>query len=225
MNGDGTGAWDVLDWTSNLGSATISRRWRIASRPLVLMADSETLDGDFRGALENITVPSYVIDKAGVIRWVNPAAMELVGDVRGLHFTEVVAPEDTSRARELFTRKILGAVSATESQGELLKADGTRVALEISAVPLKNGDRIVGVFGQFVSELKEPSGTPHPGLTPRQTQVLRLLEHGRSTQQIADELHLTITTVRNHVRNVLRTLGAHSRIEAVATARRGAVRG
>jgi DNA-binding NarL/FixJ family response regulator len=52
--------------------------------------------------------------------------------------------------------------------------------------------------------------------------VLRLLEHGRSTQQIADELHLTSETVRNHIRNVLRTLGVHSRIEAVAVARRGA---
>ncbi len=186
------------------------------------MSESETLGGNFRGALENITVPSYVIDKAGVIRWVNPAAIDLVGDVRGRHFTEVVAPEDTRRAREFFTRKILGAVPATETEGVLLKADRTRVALEISAVPLKNGDRIVGVFGQLVSELKEPSGAPHPGLTPRQTEVLRLLEQGRSTQQIADELHLTTTTVRNHVSNVLRALGVHSRIEAVAAARRGA---
>ena len=187
-----------------------------------LMDESTTLGGDFRGALEDITVPSYVIDKAGVIRWVNPAAMELVGDVRGLHFTEVVAPEDAGRARELFTRKILGEASATETRGVLFKADRTRVALEISAVPLKNGDRIVGVFGQLASELKEPSGTPHPGLTPRQAEVLRLLENGRSTQQIADQLHLTTTTVRNHISNLLRALGVHSRIEAVAAARRAA---
>ena len=128
----------------------------------------------------------------------------------------------TRRAHELFTRKIIGAVSATETEGVLFRADRTRVALEISAVPLKNGDRIVGVFGQLVSELEEPPGTPHPDLTPRQTEVLRLLEHGRSTRQIADELHVTTATVRNHVRNLLRALGAHSRIEAVAVARRGA---
>jgi PAS domain S-box-containing protein len=184
------------------------------------MSESESLRGDFRGALENITVPSYVLDKAGVIRWVNRAAMELVGDVRGLHFTEVVAPEDTRRAHELFTRKIIGAVSATEAEGVLLRADGTRVALEISAAPFKNGDCIVGVFGQLVNELEEPPETPHPDLTRRQIEVLRLLEHGRSTQQIADELHLSALTVRNHVRNLLRVLGAHSRIEAVALARR-----
>jgi PAS domain S-box-containing protein len=185
------------------------------------MSESEALGGDFRGALQNVRVPSYVIDRAGVIRWVNPAAMELVGDVRGRHFTSVVAPEETRRAHELFTRKILGAVSATETEGVLLKADGTRVALEICAVPLRNGERIVGVFGQLVGELEEPPRTPHPNLTPRQAEVLRLLDHGRSTRQIAEELHLTTETVRSHVRNLLRALGVSSRIEAVAAARRG----
>jgi PAS domain S-box-containing protein len=186
------------------------------------MSESEALGGDFRDALENVAVPSYVLDRAGVIRWVNPATIELVGDVRGQHFTSVVAPEETLRARELFTRKIVGAVSATETEGVLLQADGARVALEICAVPLRNGDRIVGVFGQLVSEREEPPPTPHPDLTPRQTEVLRLLERGHSTQQIAEELHVATNTVRNHVRNLLRTLGVHSRIEAVAAARRAA---
>jgi PAS domain S-box-containing protein len=186
------------------------------------MSESEALGGDFRGALANVSVPSYVIDTAGVIRWVNPAAIELVGDVRGRHFTSVVAPEETRRAREIFIRKIVGAVSVTETEGVLLGADGARVALEICAVPLRNGHRIVGVFGQLVRELEEPPGTPPPDLTPRQAEVLRLLEHGRSTRQIADELHVSIATVRYHVQNLLRVLGVHSRIEAVAAARRGA---
>ena len=41
------------------------------------------LSGDLRGVLQDFTVPSYVIDRAGVIRWLNPAAIELFGDVRG----------------------------------------------------------------------------------------------------------------------------------------------
>jgi PAS domain S-box-containing protein len=186
------------------------------------MSEPEGLGGDLREALQDITVPSYVIDRAGVIRWLNPAAIELFGDVRGRLYTSVVAPEDIRRAREVFTRKIFGSVSVTETEAVFLKADRTRVALELCAVPLSNGDHIVGVFGQVVSEPEEPPGAPHPHLTPRQAEVLRLLEHGRSTRQIADELHLSIETVRNHVRDVLRALGVHSRIEAVAAARRGA---
>jgi DNA-binding NarL/FixJ family response regulator len=66
----------------------------------------------------------------------------------------------------------------------------------------------------------ERPAAPHPRLTRRQAEVLRLLEHGRSTRQIAEELHLSLETVRSHVRDVLRALGAHSRLEAVAVARR-----
>jgi DNA-binding NarL/FixJ family response regulator len=47
-----------------------------------------------------------------------------------------------------------------------------------------------------------------------------LLEHGRSTIQIAAELHLSTETVRNHIRHILRALGVNSRLEAVALTRR-----
>jgi DNA-binding NarL/FixJ family response regulator len=50
--------------------------------------------------------------------------------------------------------------------------------------------------------------------------VLRLLEHGRSTEQIARELHLSTETVRNHIRHILQALNVHSRLEAVAIGRR-----
>ncbi len=55
-------------------------------------------------------------------------------------------------------------------------------------------------------------------LTKRQSEVLELLGEGASTDQIATSLHLSKETVRNYVRQVLRALGAHSRLEAVALA-------
>ena len=61
---------------------------------------------------------------------------------------------------------------------------------------------------------------PPSQLTARQVEVLRLLEKGRSTRQIAAELHLTPETVRDHVRKIFRALGVHSRLEAVAAVRR-----
>ena len=97
------------------------------------MSEGEALGADFRGALESITVPSYVLDRTGVVRWVNPAAVELVGDVRGRHFTSIVAPEETQRTRELLASKIIGAVAVTETEGVLLRADRSRVTLKISA--------------------------------------------------------------------------------------------
>jgi len=171
------------------------------------------LDGDLTLALHDIGVPSYAIDSSGIIRWVNPAAERIVGDVVGKQFTSVVAPEETRRAREFFARKITGAQHATDAQAILVDGEGNRVKVDISAVALRDGQRIVGVFGQF------PQALPH--LTPRQNEILRLLEHGKSTEQIAAELVLSPETVRNHVRRLLRALGAHTRLEAVALARRG----
>jgi PAS domain S-box-containing protein len=177
------------------------------------------LGGDVEDALERVKVPSYVIDEHGIIRWVNTAGRELVGDVRGRQFTSVVAPEETSRARDVFARHLLGSEDA-DLPVVLLNEDGDRVSVEISSVCLYSGHRVIGVFGQLADVEVEPQPHRHPHLTPRQAEVLRLLEHGRSTDQIASELHLSVETVRNHVRGILRALGVHSRLEAVALARR-----
>ena len=81
------------------------------------------------------------------------------------------------------------------------------MAVELSAVPLMNGERVVGVFGLIEERPDDSHGAPPPHLTPRQVEVLRLLEQGHSTKQIAAELHLSTETVRNHVRRLFRSLG------------------
>jgi len=122
------------------------------------------------------------------VRWINEAAERLVGDARGRRFTSVVAPEDSRRAQELFSRKVLGTASATDATGVLVSTAGTRVAVEVSAVPLMNGERVVGVFGLIEGRPDDSTTAPHPHLTPRQVEVLRLLSQGHSTKQIAAEL-------------------------------------
>ena len=184
-----------------------------------IMSAGLGVEGDVEQALGSVGVPSYVLDTTGIVRWINAAAERLVGDVRGRHFTSVVAPEDSRRARELFARKVLGTTSATDATAVLVSTAGTRVAVEISAVPLMSGERVVGVFGLLEGRPDDRPTAPPPHLTPRQVEVLRLLEQGRSTKQIAAELHLSTETVRNHIRRLFRALGVHSRLEAVAAAR------
>ena len=83
------------------------------------------------------------------------------------------------------------------------------------------GERVVGVFGLLTGGVEEDERPPPAHLTPRQTEVLRLLEQGRSTKQIAAELQLSTETVRNHIRHLLRALNVNTRLEAVAVARHG----
>jgi len=53
------------------------------------------------------------------------------------------------------------------------------------------------------------------GITEREAEVLAGVAHGLSTSDVAAELHITTTTVRNHVQSIFRKLGVHRRIEAV----------
>jgi DNA-binding NarL/FixJ family response regulator len=55
-------------------------------------------------------------------------------------------------------------------------------------------------------------------LSGRERTVLGLLAKGWSTRRIAQELHVSVQTVRTHVQNVLTKLGVHSKLEAVAFA-------
>ena len=57
-------------------------------------------------------------------------------------------------------------------------------------------------------------------LTPREVEVLRLAAAGLSSRAVAERLGLSLHTVRTHLQNVLTKLGAHSRLEAVAVARK-----
>jgi two-component system, NarL family, response regulator DevR len=57
-------------------------------------------------------------------------------------------------------------------------------------------------------------------LTPRERDVLLLLARGLDNFEIAEELGIGYGTVRGHVRGVLEKLGAHTRLQAVAEARK-----
>jgi DNA-binding NarL/FixJ family response regulator len=58
------------------------------------------------------------------------------------------------------------------------------------------------------------------GLTPRRAEVLAALMDGETNQQIAHRLALSPRTVQNHVAHIFEVLGARTRTEAAALARR-----
>jgi DNA-binding NarL/FixJ family response regulator len=55
-------------------------------------------------------------------------------------------------------------------------------------------------------------------LTGREREVLRLMRDGQGNQEVARRLRIRYQTVRGHVRNLMKKLDAHSRLEAVAKA-------
>ena len=57
-------------------------------------------------------------------------------------------------------------------------------------------------------------------LTRREREVLRRIVIGQSTREMAQDMHVSKSTARTHVQNVLQKLGVHSRLQAVAAVSR-----
>jgi DNA-binding NarL/FixJ family response regulator len=85
-------------------------------------------------------------------------------------------------------------------------------------------------FSSAFSEFAPPRGSrqvPNAAdnatrrLTYRQSEVLSLLEEGRSTKEIARCLDLSVGTIKVHLASIYRTLGARNRVEAAIKAVEG----
>ena len=102
-------------------------------------------------------------------------------------------------------------------------------------VPI-DGDIVYGDAGQgfaaiddFIASLPADEATspassePAAGLSTREIEVLRLVAAGRSNQQIADELVISVNTVNRHVSNIYAKTGSANRAEAATYAARNGI--
>ena len=113
------------------------------------------------------------------------------------------------------------------ARGYLLKgADKEEMLLAIRAV-----SRGEAIFGPAIARrLMQYFATPapwmqaapaqvFPDLTEREHEILALIAAGRSNQEIADQLFLTLKTVRNYVSNIFAKLQVADRAQAIVRAR------
>ena len=166
----------------------------------------------------------YVIDDQRRYVHVNAAAAELLGAPAGEilrrrveHFTP---PELLPNLERLWNA--LQARGRLEGAYEFLRPDGNRAPTVFRATRVASGCHLVA--------LRERPGAPEcaadvPALTAREREVLRFVADGRSSPEIATELVVTTGTIKTHLRNIYRKLGASDRASAVAVGiRRGLIR-
>jgi LuxR family maltose regulon positive regulatory protein len=124
----------------------------------------------------------------------------------------------------------LGYVRVFADEGAPMSALLTRLVAAQRAepglargVPLDCLARLRRAFGE-TGHLRPSRGAPVPGLveqlTAREREVLALLAAGTPNPRIAEELVVTVDTVKKHVSHLLGKLGAANRTEAVVRARR-----
>jgi PAS domain S-box-containing protein len=106
---------------------------------------------------------------------------------------------------------------------------GARYAIHIVR-PIEIRNRLEQALSEFVRLHMSSSSNgkplicsaPTPGvnvrLTRRELEVLKSLAKGRTTRTIANQLNISSTTVKNHIKHILTKFGAHTRLEAIRLA-------
>lgn len=115
---------------------------------------------------------------------------------------------------------VLAAVKAGAT-GYLVKSAGREELLD-AVRRVHNGEAVYtpGLAGLVLGEYRRLSAEDKPSqdapaLTPRETEVLRLVAKGLAYKQIARRLAISHRTVQNHVQNTLTKLHLHNRVELV----------
>lgn len=122
-----------------------------------------------------------------------------------------------------------GLVRRLHSRAELTAdAEGNPLRLTGTAQDVTELRAAAEVLHQTASDLGRRAAVPHGSsvrsrdtdlgnlLTPRQVEILGLIAEGLGNAEIASRLYLTESTVKWHVRKILRALGVANRAQAVA---------
>jgi DNA-binding NarL/FixJ family response regulator len=111
---------------------------------------------------------------------------------------------------------VFGALKAG-ARGFLLK--GTSPELLVQAIhAAAAGDALIApnvtarLLATFAALEPEPKPAHEP-LTEREEEVLRVVAAGRTNQEIARELHISLSTVKTHIASLMTKLGARNRVE------------
>lgn len=76
------------------------------------------------------------------------------------------------------------------------------------------------VVERFLDAEEQAAAPPPAGLTERELEVLALVGTGLSNAEIAEELHVGVTTVKTHIAAAMEKLGLRNRIQAAVVAHR-----
>jgi len=188
------------------------------------------------GAQDGIRVCGQAADGAQAVREAQRLRPDVVlMDVRmpvmdGLAATRELLRSGTSESRVL----VLTTFDLDEYVYEALRAGASGFMLkDAPAAELVHAVRVVAageallapsVTRRLIAEFagRRPADRPRPAalnaLTPRETDVLRLIARGRSNQEIAADLVVAEQTVKTHIGRILAKLSLRDRAQAVVFA-------
>lgn len=125
--------------------------------------------------------------------------------------------EDESILREALRAGALGYIVKRAADGELLDA----LRCVARGDPYVHNSMTRALFQALQPvEPAEHSVVPVEALTPRELEVLRLLAHGYTNRQVAEQLSVSIRTAEGHRSNLMSKLNLRSRLDLVEYAQK-----
>lgn len=100
---------------------------------------------------------------------------------------------------------------------EIVRGIRAAAAGESLIAPAVAGELLTRLRSHAASAAPAPAAAA-PELTPRELEVLRLVVAGTDNNEIGQQLHVSASTIKHHVSNVLEKLGVDNRIQAAVLA-------
>jgi DNA-binding NarL/FixJ family response regulator len=163
-------------------------------------------------ALRQATVDVVVVEQRGVHDPWLPDAIRKLPQARVLAMAETTDPAMTA---VLVSLGAAGVIQRGAEKRVLADALRRAAAGELIA-PAAHLPTLLEMIG--LSRGSDEPASRMRTLTGRERQVLGLLADGRTSSDIAAELHISGLTVQSHVKNILAKLGVHSKVEAIRCA-------
>lgn len=131
--------------------------------------------------------------------------------------SEAVTVEALQRAIELGATAFVGTEAPANEVLAGMRSGGNRMAVSGTTLELLLADAR-GWLDVRPAPIDAPARPVE--LTDREEQVLGLMREGFDAKMIAAHLQLSVHTARSHIKSLMRKLGAHSQLEAIAIANR-----
>ena len=148
------------------------------------------------------------LDGIAVIRKLKPQAPDLRILILTIH-------EDEALLREALRSGASGYVLKRAAEAELISAIRIVMRGDLYVDPALLRSLLIETERTAASERR-----PVETLTPRETEVLKLIAQGYINRQIAEELCISVRTAEGHRANLSEKLGLRSRVELVRYARK-----
>jgi PAS domain S-box-containing protein len=179
-----------------------------------------TTERDFWDVFARSASPMLVVDDQRATRAANPAACRLLRraseEIVGRDLFDFIPPSRVGELEEAWVEFL----DRGHAVRDFWLADADGQTIEVGVAATADTPEPGRHFGVLVPTEDHPPGNGRPRLSPRESEITRMLALGFSGERIARELFLSPETVRTHIRNAMDHAGARTRAHLVAVALR-----